>query len=42
MLHSKKWMYMLHGNIARRYTSQDMEIKAPVVEMPLTPQKNHT
>jgi len=24
MLHSKKWMYMLHGNIALRYTKQDL------------------
>jgi len=24
MLHSKNWMYMLHGNIALRYTKQDI------------------
>lgn len=24
MLHSKKWMYMLHGNIALRYTKSDL------------------
>ncbi|GGI27177.1 hypothetical protein [Pedobacter mendelii] len=24
MIHSKKWMYMLHGNIALRYTKQDV------------------
>lgn len=24
MMHSKKWMYMLHGNIALRYTKQDI------------------
>jgi hypothetical protein len=24
MFHSKKWMYMLHGNIALRYTKQDI------------------
>lgn len=24
MIHSKKWMYMLHGNIALRYTNQDI------------------
>ncbi|MDN3585924.1 hypothetical protein QWY86_04550 [Pedobacter aquatilis] len=24
MLHSKKWMFMLHGNIALRYTKQDV------------------
>jgi len=24
MLHSKKWMYMLHGNVALRYTKQDL------------------
>lgn len=24
MLHSKKWMYMLHGNLALRYTKQDI------------------
>lgn len=24
MLHSKKWMYMLHGNIDLRYTKQDL------------------
>src|SRR5690606_7891842 len=24
MLHSKKWMYMLHGNIFARYNSQDI------------------
>lgn len=24
MLHSKKWMYMLHGNLALRYTKQDL------------------
>ncbi|MFC3363676.1 hypothetical protein ACFOG5_10890 [Pedobacter fastidiosus] len=24
MYHSKKWMYMLHGNIALRYTKQDV------------------
>src|SRR3546814_17164238 len=24
MVHSKKWMYMFHGNIAPRYTRQDL------------------
>jgi len=24
MMHSKKWMYMIHGNIALRYTKQDI------------------
>ncbi|RKD15131.1 hypothetical protein BCY91_06310 [Pelobium manganitolerans] len=24
MIHSKKWMYMFHGNIAPRYTKQDL------------------
>jgi len=24
MVHSKKWMYMFHGNIALRYTNQDL------------------
>jgi hypothetical protein len=24
MLHSKKWMYMFHGNIFLRYTNQDV------------------
>gem|GEM_PF-6429263 len=24
MVHSKKWMYMFHGNIAPRYTKQDL------------------
>lgn len=27
MLHSKKWMYMLHGNIDLRYTKQDLTNK---------------
>jgi hypothetical protein len=27
MLHSKKWMYMLHGNIFLRYTNQDFTNK---------------
>jgi len=27
MLHSKKWMYMLHGNVALRYTKQDIGSK---------------
>ncbi|WP_423147812.1 hypothetical protein [Rubrolithibacter danxiaensis] len=27
MLHSKKWMYMLHGNIDLRYTKQDLTDK---------------
>jgi len=27
MLHSKKWMYMLHGNLALRYTNQDIANK---------------
>ncbi|WP_421944787.1 hypothetical protein [Pedobacter sp.] len=26
-LHSKKWMYMLHGNVALRYTNQDIANK---------------
>ncbi|TCD07569.1 hypothetical protein EZ449_13570 [Pedobacter frigidisoli] len=27
MIHAKKWMYMLHGNITLRYTNQDLEKK---------------
>jgi hypothetical protein len=27
MLHSKKWMYMIHGNIAPRYNKQDISNK---------------
>ena len=27
MLHSKKWMYMLHGNVALRYIKQDIDGK---------------
>lgn len=27
MFHSKKWMYMLHGNVALRYTNQDVTKK---------------
>lgn len=27
MFHSKKWMYMLHGNVALRYTKQDVADK---------------
>jgi len=27
MLHSKKWMYMLHGNVAPRYITQDVDGK---------------
>jgi len=27
MYHSKKWMYMLHGNVALRYTKQDIANK---------------
>lgn len=27
MIHSKKWMYMLHGNVALRYINQDISTK---------------